>query len=406
MIPAAVLVSTACPPIDENPPGTTTTTNATTTSTSPTTTTPPSSGSVTRIAAGGATAAVISRNGRYVAYASTSATPGTDGNGSGLDIFLVDRQTSTTTRVTSGNGTSDSPSVADDGSVVFRSAATDLAGTDTNGHVDVFRWTSAGGVARVTDSLADVTAPLLSADGATVVFGGPTSLTSPTPPTRTATFSWSPVAPSVLTQFETLGTDGSVPVAVGADGVDVLLAEPGRLTLSSNPTATPVLVAAAPASPPAPQVTTFSVAPHALAADGDVVFSVMTYSLEEASSELTFQAGELRRWNRQDATSSVVPATGVPGAPVQSGDGQRVIHPDHAGVVVDQDDGGPFLPAAIRAVGVAGGPAVVVAGSPRAAFGTVSADGRYVAFVSTATDLALPDANGSDADVYVWDRGA
>jgi Tol biopolymer transport system component len=36
---------------------------------------------------------------------------------------------------------------------------------------------------------------------------------------------------------------------------------------------------------------------------------------------------------------------------------------------------------------------------------SISATGRYISFISDATNLVLPDANGGDADVYVRDRG-
>ena len=91
----------------------------------------------------------LSADGRYVAYASTATNLlglGNDTNGR-ADIFLYDRFTCTTTRVSVGpaglqaNEYSASPSISANGDVVaFHSAASNLlgAGVDTNNQTDVF----------------------------------------------------------------------------------------------------------------------------------------------------------------------------------------------------------------------------------------------------------------------------
>lgn len=88
--------------------------------------------------------ASISPNGRYVAFASLSddLVP-SDANGL-VDIFVRDRKKQTTTRVSvdssgsESNGTSERPSVADNGNVVFSSGADNLVADDSNGTYDVF----------------------------------------------------------------------------------------------------------------------------------------------------------------------------------------------------------------------------------------------------------------------------
>jgi hypothetical protein len=79
--------------------------------------------------------AAISADGRYVAYKSDATN----------DVFVHDRQTGLTARVsvasdgTPGNKTSDSPAISADGQyVVFRSDATNLVPNDTNNASDVF----------------------------------------------------------------------------------------------------------------------------------------------------------------------------------------------------------------------------------------------------------------------------
>ncbi|MDD1720003.1 MAG: hypothetical protein LUQ25_08090 [Methanoregulaceae archaeon] len=87
----------------------------------------------------------ISSNGRYVAFESYATNlVDADTNIKG-DVFVHDRQTGATTRVSvrsngnQGNGDSYSPSISADGRyVAFESAATNLVAGDTNGAWDVF----------------------------------------------------------------------------------------------------------------------------------------------------------------------------------------------------------------------------------------------------------------------------
>ena len=90
-------------------------------------------------------AVAISGDGRYVAFQSDASNLVTgDTNGMG-DVFVHDRQTGQTTRVsvasggTEANGSSGSPNLSNDGRfVVFSSSATNLVSGDTNGKTDVF----------------------------------------------------------------------------------------------------------------------------------------------------------------------------------------------------------------------------------------------------------------------------
>jgi Tol biopolymer transport system component len=76
------------------------------------------------------------------ASAATDLAGGADGNG-GRDVFLWQPggsvvRLSTTASGNAGNGGSDDPGISVDGGVVFRSLASDFAGSDTNGDYDVF----------------------------------------------------------------------------------------------------------------------------------------------------------------------------------------------------------------------------------------------------------------------------
>jgi hypothetical protein len=88
---------------------------------------------------------VLSPDGRYVAFSSqaTNFVPGDTNNW--LDVFVHDRMTGATERVsvssdgTQGDTWSDTPQFAADGRLIaFASASTNLVRGDTNGHTDIF----------------------------------------------------------------------------------------------------------------------------------------------------------------------------------------------------------------------------------------------------------------------------
>ncbi len=126
----------------------------------------------------------ISANGRFVAFVSAAPdlVPG-DTNGRS-DVFVHDRQTGTTERVsvdsagTQADGDSDSPALSADGRfVAFVSVATNLVPGDTNGRSDVFvhdrqtRRTERVSVDSAgTQADGDSASPALSADGRFVAF--------------------------------------------------------------------------------------------------------------------------------------------------------------------------------------------------------------------------------------------
>jgi Tol biopolymer transport system component len=126
----------------------------------------------------------ISADGRFVAFASDASNlVGGDTNGS-PDIFVHDRQSGTTERVsvdsvgTQANHISNAPSISGDArSVAFCSRATNLVGGDTNGTWDIFvHDRQSGSTERVTISSAGTQAneyseaPSISADGRYVAF--------------------------------------------------------------------------------------------------------------------------------------------------------------------------------------------------------------------------------------------
>jgi Tol biopolymer transport system component len=89
--------------------------------------------------------AAISADGRWVAFASASSTLVVDDTNDVSDVFLHDRQTATTIRVSQGPGgaqgnqSSDWPAISAGGlSIAFTSLASNLVADDTNGWMDTF----------------------------------------------------------------------------------------------------------------------------------------------------------------------------------------------------------------------------------------------------------------------------
>jgi Tol biopolymer transport system component len=141
-------------------------------------------------------AASISPDGRYVAFGSWAnnlvgddTNNVCDVNGDAVldncpDIFIHDRQTGQTARVsvasdgTQGNGVSNSPAISADGRyVVFESDATNLVSNDTNGVRDVFIHDQQTGQTTRVSTASDGTEgnqassqPSISADGRYVIF--------------------------------------------------------------------------------------------------------------------------------------------------------------------------------------------------------------------------------------------
>lgn len=127
---------------------------------------------------------ILSDDGRYLAYQSLASNLVAGDTNAVRDIFLYDRVTGTTIRVSvsssgaEADGDNNDPTISGDGSTVaWESAATNLVSGDTNARQDVFRRVLATGVTTrvsVTNSDGQGTGrssdPSLSHDGAIVAF--------------------------------------------------------------------------------------------------------------------------------------------------------------------------------------------------------------------------------------------
>ncbi len=128
----------------------------------------------------------ISGDGQVVVFSTAAALTG--GVGIGAQVFARDRTTATTTRISNGpagaqgSGTSSQSAISPDGRyVVFASDAADLVANDTNGIADIFlRDRDSSTTTRVSLTAAGTEAmgpgafghPSVSADGRYVVFHG------------------------------------------------------------------------------------------------------------------------------------------------------------------------------------------------------------------------------------------
>lgn len=138
---------------------------------------------------GNNTASRLSANGRYVVFKSLASDLVSDDTNGVQDIFIYDRTGNTTKRVSlntansNPNGASDSPALSGDASlVVFASTATNLVSGDTNAVKDIFlRDRDTNQTARISVSSSGAqanaasAAPDISADGRFIVFSSAAS---------------------------------------------------------------------------------------------------------------------------------------------------------------------------------------------------------------------------------------
>ena len=137
--------------------------------------------------------ASVSGNGRYVAFTSLASNLVASDTNNTQDVFVRDTQNGTTSRIsvstsgTQSNNTSSKPAISYDGRyVVFQSAASNLVSGDTNGTYDVFERDIVNNTTTLVSASSSGTIgnnssqqAALSADGRFVVFmSGASNLTS------------------------------------------------------------------------------------------------------------------------------------------------------------------------------------------------------------------------------------
>lgn len=332
---------------------------------------------------GGSGAPALSADGRYVAFASgaTNLVAG-DANGAS-DVFARDTQAGTTVRVSvdstgaEANGASGAPAISEDGRILaFESLASNLVAADTNGAVDVFvRDLQAGTTVRASLDTAGAQGNGPSGAPAVGAYGG-------------------------LVAFESTASNLVAGDTNGAGDVfvrDLFFGETVRVSVDSAGGEANAASGRPSISTDGRFVTFESAATDLVAADTNGQADAF---VRDRQTGLTIRVSV-------DSTGGEATG-GASGTPAISADGRFVAFESAATDLVAGDANGQvdvflwgarFLAPTVRvSVGSAGAQATGDSGSP-----AMSADGRYVAFDSQAADLILGDTNGF-ADVFVHDR--
>ncbi len=323
----------------------------------------------------------ISADGRYVAFESSASNLVPGDTNESEDVFVRDRLSGTTTRVSldsggvEANGSSHMPSISADGRyVAFSSSASNLVPGDTNEREDVFvRDRLSGTTTRVsvtsggTQANGDSGWAVISGDGRYVAFASYASdLVAHDTNGRQDVFLHDRVAASTIR------------VSVGSDGL-----EGDRISTVPSISVDGRYVA-------------FESASTLVSDDTNGYTDVFVYSRDTAAVSRVSVASDGAQAN--DGESS--------GASISS-DGRYVAFSSFASNLVSDDvNGYSDVFVHDRSTGTTtrvslasdGTQADVWSGGP-----SISADGRYVAFTSAASNLVLGDINDY-SDVFVHDR--
>lgn len=326
----------------------------------------------------------LSADGRYVAFGSfsTNLVRGDDNNEG--DVFVRDRQTGRTIRVSvnsaggQGNSTSLNPAISADGRcVTFESFATNLVPGDTNLLLDVFAHDlSTGQTTRVSVNSSGLEAngqsvrPTISLDGRFIAFG---SLANNLVPGDTNS------ASDVFVHDRTTGVTRLC--STNSNG------QPGNLW-SSDPSL----------SGDGSLVAFISEANDLVPGDANGVMDVFVHDLRDS------------RTTRLNLDSSGLQVTFAGNGPALSANGQSICFAGISTLTFGEVNGLIDLYVHDRGTGRTSLVTVDSAGQERNGtyygmyLGGISADGRIVAFGSDSTNLVPGDTNG-EFDSFVRDRG-
>ncbi len=371
----------------------------------------------------------VSVTGRYVAFSSSASNLVPDDTNRSPDIFVHDVWTSQTTRVSVATGgapandRSEQPTITGDGRyVAFTSWASNLVAGDTNGQPDVFvhdRLT--GQTERVSvDSFGRQVMDwsgnaAMSADGTCVVFdsaaahlvpGDTNGLVEPFVHDRTAGTVWrvmlKPDGTQVLYPGGTVGSAATI----SGDGRHVAFRRPfPRLAALGD------IFVHAREFLETRLVSTFGAGTPALTDDGRYVafpfiFDYLVPDDTNGQQDIFVRDWQTGQTTRVSVATGGAQANGPSDSSAISADGRYVAFASYATNLVTGDSNGRrdvFVhdrqTGQTTRVSVATGGAQ--ANDPSGA-SAMSADGRYVAFVSDASNLVADDTNGA-SDIFLHD---
>ncbi|MFI6822461.1 TolB family protein [Micromonospora sp. NPDC050187] len=382
----------------------------------------------------------ISADGRYVTFDSDATNLVPDDTNGVSDIFLRDRITGTTTRIsvsTTGNqanGFSRASAISADGRyIAYHSLATNLVPDDTNDEIDVFVWE------RATDTTTRVSVstngyqanhyselPAISADGRYITYH---SLATNLVPRDTNS------AYDVFVRDQVTGTTRRVSVSTtgdqgNRDSFDPAISADGRyVSYTSSATnlvpddsndATDILVWDRTTG----TTRRISVSTSGDQGNDDSFTSVLSadgrhVSYASDASNLvpddTNNATDIFVWNRTTGTTRriSVSTTGNQGghfsrSPAISADGRYIAYHSLAtNLVPDDTNDATDIFVRDRITGTTRRISVSTTGNQanhHSELPAISADGRYIAYHSLATDL-VPDDTNDATDIFVRNRG-
>jgi len=346
-----------------------------------------------------------SSDGRYVAFESLASDLVAGDTNGDADVFVRDRQTGTTTRVSvdsaevQGNGDSNFPSISGDGMHVAFQSDADLAGGDANPFSDIFvRDLLAGTTTLVSvDSFgaqdpfpSSSSSPSISADGRYVAFQSDADLVANDLNGLFDVYVHDRDADEDGT-YDEAGSISTVRVSVRSDGTEA----------DQNSSAPSI-------SADGRYVAFESFAANLVAGDLNGLFDVFVHDRDADGDGIYDEAGAISTV-RVSVRSDGTEADQASAAPSISGDGRYVAFVSDATNLVAGDLNGLFdvfvhdlQTGATTRVSV---DSAGVEGNGISNFPSISGDGRYVAFESLSTNLVAGDGNGF-SDVFVHDRDA
>ena len=324
----------------------------------------------------------ISADGRFVVFESDADNLVSGDTNGTSDVFVHDRQTGTTTRVSvttdgvQGNGSSESPAISADGRFIsFTSYADNLVSGDTNGFEDVFVHDRQTGtttrVSVTTDGMQGnyhSFSSAISADGRFVSFvSWATNLVSGN----------SHGTSDVFVHDRQSGTTTRVSVTTG--GIQ-----------GNNYSGSPAI------SADGRFVSFHSNADNLVSGDSNGTSDVFVHDRQTGTT------------TRVSVTTGGIQGNNYSGSPAISADGRFVSFSSYADNLVSGDSNGPWdVFVHDRQTGTTTRVSVTtdgIQGNSDSSSPAISADGRFVTFSSQADNLVSGDSNGFFSDVFVHDR--
>lgn len=323
----------------------------------------------------------ISADGRYIAFASSASNLVSSDTNGVEDVFVYDRQSGQTNRIsvasdgTQGNGLSGAPSISADGRyVAFDSRASNLVAGDTNNTMDIFVYDQqTGQTSRVsvasdgTEGNANSRVASISADGRYIAFASRASNLVSDDMNSTL---------DVFVHDQQTGQTNRVSVA--SDGTEGN-AQSYRPSISAS----------------GRYITFLSNASNLVSDDTNGVADIFVHDRETGQTNRVSIASDGTQGNQQSAHSTI------------SADGRYIAYDSFASNLVSDDTNSAWdvfvhdrLTGQTNRISIAsdGTEGNDSSGSP-----SISANGLYVTFHSLASNLVSDDTNGK-IDVFVHDQ--